>query len=175
MTRTLERWPMERITPYDNNPRLISADDVGRIAESIRTYGYQAPIIVNAQGVIVVGHARYAALQRLGVTEVNVLVTDLPPDKEAEYRVIDNRAGELVTWDHELLLPELREFANPEHLAMFFPEIDLSLDFSAETFTLDEDDIERAAKGLAARLKSRPDKSSRITCPHCGHVFAISR
>lgn len=170
----LKRLSIDDIRPYPNNPRTWYESDVERVAASIRSYGYQAPIIVNQDHVIVVGHLRYAALRSLGVSEVTVLVTDLSPEKEAEYRIIDNRAGELVSWDRDLLIPELREFADASAVALFFPDIDLSMDFSAESFLLDENDIAEAQAVLDKRMRDRVAKTRAVICPHCGHHFVVS-
>lgn len=167
--------PLDQIIPYPENPRIIAEADINRVRASIERYGYRAKIIVDRDHVIVVGHTRRAALEALGYTEAEVIVTDLPPDKAAEYRIVDNRAAELATWDRDLLIPELREFVDQDHLALFFPEIDLSLDFSDTNLDITELDLERAQEALDARLRdSRNLRHRIIECPTCEHHFQVS-
>jgi ParB-like chromosome segregation protein Spo0J len=172
---TLISLPITEIKPYEGNPRVITDADVERVKVSIETYGYQAPIIVDADNTIVVGHTRFQALQRLGFENVMVIRTDLPAAKAREYRVVDNRAAELVQWDRNLLIPELREFVNTEHLALFFPDIDLSIEFSNEGFEIDQADLDAAQESLDKRLKdTRKLKSRVIECPECERQFTVS-
>jgi ParB/Sulfiredoxin domain len=174
-TPTLVTLPIEAIRPYERNPRIISQDAVDKVRVSIEKYGYQAPIIVDTEQVVVVGHTRLQALKALGYTEVAVIITDLPADKVAEYRVIDNRAGELATWDEALLIPELRAFADQTHLSMFFPQIDLVERFAEDFKQIDDDAIAAAQELLDSRLKdSRDLKIREVTCPNCGRTFTVS-
>jgi len=97
------------ITPYERNPRDNDAA-VEAVADSIREYGFRQPIVVDADGVIIVGHTRWKAAQRLGLAEVPVHVaTDMTPAQIKAYRIADNKVAELATWDMELLPIELNE------------------------------------------------------------------
>ena len=166
---------IKSIRPYPNNPRTITDEDVERVAESIEKYGYQSPIIVDEKNVIVVGHARFLALKKLGHVRVNVLRTDLEPEKVAQYRLIDNRSAELATWDPSLLIPELREFTDDAQVARLFPEIDLSVNFDRETKVISDEDIQDAALELNRRLVDNRELNTRsVTCPNCGGTFEVS-
>ena len=129
--------------------------------------------MVDSEHVIIVGHTRYAAIRKLGWKQVPVVISDLPPEKAKEYRVIDNRAGEYATWDRNLLLPELREFTDDATLALFFPEIDLSIDV-ARFDLLDDEDMERASERLAARFEDPDMPPITVTCPNCGKTFVVT-
>ena len=97
------------IKPYPGNPRQNDAA-VDAVAESIRQFGFRQPIVVDTEGVIVCGHTRYKAAQKLGLTEVPVHVaTDLAPEQIRAYRIADNQTANLATWDYELLPIELSE------------------------------------------------------------------
>ena len=63
------------VTPYENNPRNNDAA-VNAVAESIRQFGFRQPIVVDVNHVIIVGHTRLKAAQKLGLKEVPVLVAD---------------------------------------------------------------------------------------------------
>ncbi|MEZ6072259.1 MAG: DNA methyltransferase [Pirellulales bacterium] len=95
------------IKPYENNPRINDAA-VDAVAESIRQFGFRQPIVVDAAGVIIVGHTRWKAAQRLGMKTVPVHVaTDLTEAKIKAYRITDNKSAELADWDMDLLPLEL--------------------------------------------------------------------
>lgn len=98
---------IDEIWPYENNPR-VNDGAVGAVAESIREFGFQQPIVVDRDGVIIAGHTRYKAAQRLGLTEVPVVVADNLTDEQVRaYRLADNKTGELAEWDFSALEEEL--------------------------------------------------------------------
>ena len=98
---------LSEIYPYENNPRK-NAQAVEAVAESIRQCGYIAPIIVDENGVILAGHTRYKALQKLGRDEAQVVVKEgLTEEQKRKYRLLDNKTGELAEWDFDLLADEL--------------------------------------------------------------------
>src|SRR5215217_7319463 len=97
------------IQPYQNNPRR-NDDGVDALAASIREFGFRQPIVVDEAGVIVVGHTRWKAAQKLGLEEVPVHVaTGLTPEQIRAYRIADNQTANLSSWDKELLAFELGE------------------------------------------------------------------
>jgi DNA modification methylase len=105
----VQLWPIGRVKPYPNNPRVNDAA-VDAVAVSIRDFGWRQPIVVDAQGVIIVGHTRWKAARKLGLTEVPVHVAkDLSPEQTKAYRIADNKLNELADWDLNLLSAELAE------------------------------------------------------------------
>lgn len=95
------------VTPYENNPRNNDAA-VNAVAESIRQFGFRQPIVVDANHVIIVGHTRLKAAQKLGLKEVPVLVADDLGEEQAKaYRLADNKTNELSSWNNDLLQQEL--------------------------------------------------------------------
>ncbi|ADV63019.1 ParB domain protein nuclease [Isosphaera pallida ATCC 43644] len=105
----IELRKLSEIKPYPNNPRL-NDDAVEAVAASIREFGFRQPIVVDAEGVIVVGHTRYKAALKLGLEMVPVHVaTDLTPEQIKAYRIADNKSAELSDWDYDLLPVELGE------------------------------------------------------------------
>ena len=105
----IETRPLAEIKPYEKNPRINDAA-VDAVAESIRRFGFRQPIVVDADGVIVCGHTRYRAAQKLGLAEVPVHVaTDLTPEQIRAYRIADNKTAELAEWNLDLLPIELAE------------------------------------------------------------------
>jgi DNA modification methylase len=103
----VEMRPIGSIRPYENNPRHNDAA-VDAVAASIREFGFRQPCVVDEQGVIVVGHTRYKAALKLGMTEVPVHVaTGLSPAQLRAYRIADNQTATIATWDDDKLPIEL--------------------------------------------------------------------
>jgi hypothetical protein len=123
----LETRKIDAIQPYEKNPR-INEHAVAAVADSISAFGFRQPIVVDADGVIIVGHTRWKAAQLLGLDTVPVIVAaDLTPEQAKAYRLADNKTGELAEWDMEILPVELSDLQQSG-------EIDLS----ALGFNLDE-------------------------------------
>lgn len=105
----IELRPLASIKSYEKNPRL-NDDAVDSVAASIREFGFRQPIVVDADGVIICGHTRYKAAQKMGLEHVPVHVaTDLSPEQIKAYRIADNQTASLATWDYDLLPIELAE------------------------------------------------------------------
>src|SRR5215472_4894163 len=105
----VEMRPIHTIRPYENNPRLNDAG-VDAVAASIREYGWRQPIVVDEEGGIIVGHTRYKAALKLGLTEVPVHVaTGLSPEQVKAYRIADNQTASLSQWNYDLLPLELAD------------------------------------------------------------------
>lgn len=103
----IELRVLSEIKPYPGNPR-INDDAIDAVAASLREFGFRQPIVVDVAGVIVCGHTRYKAAQKLGLEKVPVHVAkDLSPEQIRAYRIADNQTASLATWDYDLLPIEL--------------------------------------------------------------------
>src|SRR5437870_7782311 len=101
--------PITSIRPYDRNPRL-NDQAVDAVAASIREFGFRQPIVVDEQGLIIVGHTRYKAALKLGLEMVPVHVAvGLTPAQIKAYRLADNQTASLAQWNYDLLPLELAE------------------------------------------------------------------
>jgi len=98
----------DTLIPYARNPRKNSAA-VDKIAASIKEFGWQQPIVVDKENVIIAGHTRLLAAQKLGIEDVPVHVADLSETQAKAYRLADNRLSEDADWDIEMLGLEIRE------------------------------------------------------------------
>ncbi len=97
------------IRPYEKNPRF-NDNAVDAVAKSIREFGWRSPIVVDKDHVIICGHTRLKAAQRLGLEEVPVhIAADLTPEQIQAYRIADNKTGEIAEWNFDLLPLEIRE------------------------------------------------------------------
>jgi len=105
----VELWPVEKLKPYPGNPR-INDNAVDAVATSIKTFGFRVPIIVDRDGVIIAGHTRLKAAQKLGLSQVPVhMAADLDDAAAKALRLADNKTAEHASWDLELLPVELRD------------------------------------------------------------------
>ena len=94
----IEHWPTNRPIPYARNPRKNDGA-VTKVKASIQEFGFQQPIVVDKDGIIVAGHTRHKAAMELGLTEVPVVVaSDLTPAQIKAYRIADNRVNEEASW-----------------------------------------------------------------------------
>ncbi len=104
----IEQWPTAKLVPYARNARTHSDAQVAQIAASIAEFGFTNPILAGSDGVIVAGHGRLAAAQKLGLEMVPVVVLDhLTPTQRRALVIADNRIAENAGWDDELLRVEL--------------------------------------------------------------------
>ena len=105
----VELRDIESIKPYEQNPRL-NDQAVEAVAKSLREFGFRQAIVVDADGVIVCGHTRWKAAQKLGLKQVPVHVaTDLTPAQVKAYRLADNQTATLADWNYDLLPLELKD------------------------------------------------------------------
>jgi DNA modification methylase len=101
--------PIDSIVGYARNPRR-NEKAIPKVKSSLKEYGFRQPIVVDADGVIVVGHTRWMAAKELGMTEVPVHVAEnLTPAQIKGYRIADNRTAQESEFDDELLAIEMQE------------------------------------------------------------------
>ena len=150
----IENRPLVELTPYRANAKRHDAAQVANVAESIRQYGFVQPVVVDRDGVIVIGHCRALAAEKLGMVEVPcVCVDDLTPEQVNALRLVDNKTNE-SPWDLDLLAAELPEL----DLSAFDFEWGLQAQLSDEAV---EDDYDPAPPA-APRSK-------------CGEVYQLGR
>lgn len=105
----VEEWPIDKVVPYENNPRN-NDDAVDSTANSIKEFGWQQPIVVDKDGVVIVGHTRLKAAKKLKLDKVPVTVANNLTDEQVKaYRLADNKTGELAEWDIDMLDGELND------------------------------------------------------------------
>ena len=125
------------IKPYPKNPRDNDAG-VDAVANSIKEFGWQQPIVVDKDNVIIVGHTRYKAAKKLGMDKVPVVVADgLSPEQVKAYRLADNKTGELTDWDMSLLDDELGDITDID-----MSDFGFDLDVPDDEEEVQEDDFD---------------------------------
>ena len=156
MERKLITVDIAELIPYENNPRK-NDKAVGAVSESIRQTGYNNPIIVDEDMVILAGHTRIRSLDKLGIKEVQVLqVSGLSEEQKRKYRLLDNKTGEYASWDYVALMEEM------EGLDWEGLELDWGID-KADDF--EEEDFEEREKGEGEKSEYEYE------CPECGYRF----
>ena len=100
---------LAELTPYAGNAKKHDSTQIANVAESIRQFGFVQPIVIDRDGVIVIGHCRALAAKKLGMQEVPcVCVDDLTPEQVNALRIVDNKSNE-SEWDFDILPDELAE------------------------------------------------------------------
>ncbi|GAA4440249.1 DNA modification methylase [Bremerella cremea] len=103
----IEHRKLSDIRPYDKNPRK-NDQAVDAVVKSIQAFGFRQPIVVDCDGVIVVGHTRWKAAEQLKLESVPVHVAkELTPEQAQAYRIADNQTASIAQWDKDLLRIEL--------------------------------------------------------------------
>jgi len=165
------------IRPYDKNPR-VNDGAVDAVAASLKQFGVRQPIVVDSDGVIVCGHTRWKAAQKLGLAKVPVHVaTDLSPEQVRAYRLADNKTAELAEWDMDLLPIELKDLQ--------------AADFDLSMLGFDEDELAKLLAPEGTEGLTDPDAvpepppepitqsgdlwllDAYTTCPHCNERNSV--
>jgi ParB-like chromosome segregation protein Spo0J len=107
--RTITKIKIEDIKPYAENPRNMELS-LPKVKESISNFGFNQPVLLDRNYIIITGHTRYAAAKELGLTELPCIIVDeLNPNQIRAYRIADNKVGQDGTWDVSLLKEELKK------------------------------------------------------------------
>jgi ParB-like chromosome segregation protein Spo0J len=148
----IQKWNIKRLVPYARNARKIPQSAVDKVAASLKEFGWQQPIVVDAAGVIIAGHTRYQAALKLEMKEVPVHVaTGLNPAQVKAYRLMDNRSHQEASWDVALIAPELEELAAMGYEELTLTGFDLA---EVEKFMLGTDGL--------AKQEEAPDQSAQL-------------
>ena len=158
------KMKVEDLIPYINNPRN-NENAVDKVASSIAEFGFQNPIIVNKNNVVLAGHTRLLASKKMGLEEVPCIVTDLSEVKEKAFRIADNKVSEYSSWDNELLNIELEQLE----------ELNFNMEiFGVSVFEPIEFEIDEDIEDLLEEEYEEPPKKT-CTCPNCGHIDSVER
>lgn len=167
--------PLSELKPYWRNPRNNEAA-VDAVVASIQEFGVCQPVLIDKDNVLIAGHTRYKAMQRLGITEAPCVVLELSPEKAREYRIIDNKTSEKATWDIDKLIPELRAFTDLQKFTVVFPDLKLPA-IDMQIGSVSDKDVAQAVTSEADKFKAvvaqREAAIVTYTCPHCGEEFDV--
>ena len=103
---------IDTLTPDPANPRLHSRKQIRQIAESIKVFGFNVPILIDREGKVIAGHGRLLACRELAITEVPTLCLDHLTQAQARaFMIADNRLTEIASWDDQLLAQQLKDLS----------------------------------------------------------------
>jgi ParB-like chromosome segregation protein Spo0J len=160
---SVENWPIDKPIDYPKNARKWTDKAVAKVAASIREFGWQQPLVVDSQGVIVIGHLRRKAGQSIGLTTCPVHVAkDLSPAKIRALRLADNRTAQESEWNLDILAAEFTELK--------------TFDFDLTITGFDLTQVDGYLRGAnfqpsTEAEQGKLDQKKPIKCPECGHEF----
>ena len=148
---------INKLKPYELNAKKHDRKQIENVAESIKQFGWQQPIVVDKDYVIIIGHCRFEAAKLLKLPNVPVHVADdLTEEQVKKLRVIDNKTNE-SDWDFEALKLDL---------------IDLNFEgFNIEFPNFNDDEVE--LKTEIGELNDSEVREKEIECPYCGGKILI--
>lgn len=100
------------IKPYSKNAKKHPLKQLKQVAASIKKFGFNQPLVVDKNNMVIVGHGRLEAAKLLGLTDVPVITVDLTEEQAKAYRLADNKLNE-SEWDMGLVIEELKELSEP--------------------------------------------------------------
>lgn len=124
------------IKPYSRNPRSHPPAQLEKLGYAIRQFGFVCPVLLDADGVVIAGHARLEAAKALGYTHVPAV--DLPhlsPLQVTALRIADNKLPELASWNEEALALEFKDLINAD--------LKLEIDFDLSITGFSSGDVDR--------------------------------
>ena len=149
----IKYYSPDQLKPYEKNPRKNL--NVDKVANSLKEFGFQQPIVVDKGMVVIVGHTRLEASKKLGLKEVPVLIADISPEKAKAYRITDNRLNQDSSWDYKLLNFEMGDLMDNHYdlnnLGFDETEIEKIVAF-VPTFEKANDLVEEITKDIQAPM-----------------------
>ena len=157
MQLKIEYIPIDKLKPYERNNKKHEEYDINGITKSIEKYGFNDPIGIWRDNIVIEGHGRIEACKKLGITEVPCVRLDHLTDKQRrEYAIMHNKTSELAEYDFDNLKLELDDL----DLSDFDIDFGIPKVMSAEE--LDQ---------FFENSDEKPKTPKKIKCPLCGGEF----
>lgn len=162
----IEYLDINDIEAYEYNPR-DNTEAIPKVAESIKSFGFLVPVVVDGNNVLVAGHTRVEAAKTLGMTEVPALrATHLTQDQINAFRLIDNKVAEQASWDFDLLAGEISKLSELnldwESFGWTRGEIDCMSEVVANDCLSPEDLTREAQRGAVQHADRRAPQTARV-------------
>ena len=154
------------VVPYANNPRNNDGEAVDKVASSIKEFGFNVPLVIDNDNVIITGHTRYKAAKKLKLNEVPCIYAEhLTPAQVKAYRIADNKVSEFSKWNDSTLAIEFEQLQ----------ELELNLNLTG----FDDWEIEHLLNPVSdedlqdffVEKENKPKEPKKIHCPECGCEF----
>lgn len=161
----MEKIEISKLVPYARNSRVHDPKQVRAIARSIKAFGFNNPVLIDEENVVIAGHGRLEAAKQLGLKEIPaVRLTHLSEKEKKAYVIADNRLAERASWDEKLLKLELQELS-----------VDVDFDLALTGFETPETDLllyGASESSQAEVFRESPDVPKRV---QPGDVWALGR
>jgi hypothetical protein len=153
----VEYWPIERLRPYERNPRKNDAA-VPQMIESIKAFGFAIPVLAQSDGLVIDGHLRLKAATAMKLATVPVIPCDGWSDAQVKaFRLMVNRSVSWADWDTHALAAEFADLK--------------ALNFDLTLTGFDPADKEMVSFLASGREQADTKEQKTVTCPKCGHEF----
>jgi ParB-like chromosome segregation protein Spo0J len=165
MKHQIEYISTEELIPYARNSRTHSDEQIAQICGSIKEFGFTNPVLIDADGLIIAGHGRTMAAQRLNMKEVPCLrLTHLTDAQKKAYVIADNKLALNAGWDEEMLALELGEIneLNFDITKTGFSDDEISLLLGDVNFDAGDESDQGQLDQLDPKI---------MKCPHCKKEF----
>lgn len=162
---------INEIKPYEKNPRK-NDEAVKYVMESIKQFGFKVPIVIDKENVIVCGHTRYKASQKLGIEVVPcVIADDLTDEQIKAFRLADNKVSEKADWDFDLLNDEIDDILNID-----MQEFGFDIEVDEEETEIIEDEVPEVQDEPKTKLGDMYRLGNHmLICGDCTDVNVIDR
>lgn len=151
--------PTSELKPYKKNTKKHDETQINNVATSIQQNGFVQPIVVDKSNVVIIGHCRLLAAEKLNLDKVPVIVADwLNKQQIDKLRIIDNKSNE-SEWDFDFLQEELSR--------LDFSDYDFDFSLTAD---VSDEDIDALFGETETEKEKEPQK---IKCPFCNKEFEI--
>lgn len=163
----VELWPLKKIKPYERNARTHSDGQIDQIVASMKRFGVTAPVLIDEKGILIYGHGRHAAAEKLGLKKLPVSIAHGWTEAEkSAYRIMDNQIALNSDWNLPLLKTEIKD--------LMLDDYDISLlgfkNNELEMLTALPDEF--TPQGILGGLDQHgPKEQQEHVCPKCGHKF----
>ena len=155
----VEYVPTDTLTEYENNAKIHTAEQVEQIKKSIQEFGFNDPIAVWKENVIIEGHGRLQAAKELGIEEVPVIrLDDLTDEQRKAYTLVHNKLTMNTGFDFDVLERELDSIT----------DIQME-DYGFSSMKFDDS----ALSDLFTDAEEKEKEPKKIQCPHCGEWFEV--
>lgn len=151
---------IEEITPYENNAKLHPEEQIAQIIESIHEFGFNDPIAIDENNVIIEGHGRFEAVQALGYEEVECIrLSHMTEEQKKAYILVHNKLTMNTGFDLSIVAAELESIEEINMEDFGFIEL---ADINADDFFMD-----------AEPKESKEAEEKEVQCPHCKMWFKV--
>ncbi len=184
---SVEKRKVEDLIPYDRNPKQHPDTQIDELVNSIQQWGWTIPILIDESDVVIAGHGRLYAAQKMEIKEVPCIIAkDWSEDKKRAYVIADNKLSERGDWDNAVLYSELKSLSDVDFdlsligMSDVFSQMDFSPNLSPDSSFLEtsSNDFADAQKAIDKQIEGASNEKHKdgieVICPHCAEEFTIS-